>query len=442
MRAFHRSAVFITVLLAGWHGVSSAQTLSAPTTGASEFRLLAEPMSAEWEASLLPPLLQSLMRIGPYVIQRASAIDALSAVGASTHHLALLRRSSALAAGAASPVEWLEIGPAACLTLVVRDDADWFSYGDLNYGSGRPLRVDVASVAAHQDFERLLTAFPLAGEVQIQVRPTLIALQRLAARDSDLAVLDVPRHGVGAHPSETMPLVAERGLRLLDIPPALIARAPGLTAGEVLISSGWFWESPRTYRTLCDPFVLAMPKGQADRLVYALHRVLSKGQVGAMTTAESAGMSVAIPDWTPVATAADPAPDPSPPAPVDVETPVPVPEPVQVEAETPVSTAICDPAKPYVLLHAGSETRLELVRCTLDQGEPRLLKEPPLSNPLVLMLQRHLNDLGFKAGRPDGLIGARTREAIRRFQTAEGQTSNGSITFDLIDRIQQAAASR
>jgi len=68
----------------------------------------------------------------------------------------------------------------------------------------------------------------------------------------------------------------------------------------------------------------------------------------------------------------------------------------------------------------------------------RVLDAPELTNSLVRLVQRHLNDQGFDAGRDDGLIGPRTRAAIRRFQAARGLKTTGMIDFVLLDRLQDA----
>jgi hypothetical protein len=449
--------IALTLALIVSQGIANAQA-PLPAAIADDFTLLMEPLSAEWESRLLPPLLQGLMRIAPYSTVHAPAPDALRAVADGTRRLALLRRSSALTVGDARAIEWMEIGPASCLMLVVRDDAAWSSYGDLNYGLNRALRVDATSEGALRNFERVLSEFPLAGERQIQVRPALIAIQRLAAWDTDLVALDVPRRDAGNLPPEVMPLVNERGLRLLAMPPALFANSRNLIEGEVLVSNGWFWESPQTYQTLCDPFVLAMPTANADRLVHALQIALAIGQAEPKQLAAAPGMSFALRDeWAaltapipmnPVAAitapVAPPTPEPPPSAPAALSSASGEGDKMTLETVAPIiaETPVCDPAVPYVFRHVESATSLTLTRCALDQGKPRLLVDPPLTNPLVLMLQRHLNDLGFKAGRPDGMIGRRTREAVRQFQTARGMTANGSIDFDLLERIQQANASR
>jgi len=56
----------------------------------------------------------------------------------------------------------------------------------------------------------------------------------------------------------------------------------------------------------------------------------------------------------------------------------------------------------------------------------------------VTELQRRLNQLGFAAGRPDGLFGVQTDAALREFQNGVGVTADGTCgpdTFRAFDRL-------
>lgn len=96
---------------------------------------------------------------------------------------------------------------------------------------------------------------------------------------------------------------------------------------------------------------------------------------------------------------------------------------------------VCDPDEPYVFRHAASDREVVLDRCVSVDGTPQRRDAPPLSNALVLLIQTHLDARGFDPGPADGLIGPRTRDAIRRFQTDRGIAPTGAITFDLLDRL-------
>ncbi len=127
----------------------------------------------------------------------------------------------------------------------------------------------------------------------------------------------------------------------------------------------------------------------------------------------------------------------TPPEPSDT-TPGPI-EPVRApaEPEAALEGPVCDPDQPYVFRHEASDREVALAHCAIIAGIPQRLDAPPLSNELVLLIQTHLKALGFDAGPTDGLIGPRTRSAIRDFQADRGMKPTGAITFDLLDRIRE-----
>lgn len=144
---------------------------------------------------------------------------------------------------------------------------------------------------------------------------------------------------------------------------------------------------------------------------------------------------------------------PSPPAPAESLVPVP-PQPESREAvtrvqtpptpEVPETTAVtereCDPANRLVLFHPAVARPLELSPCLLEEGVPRQVPAPPLTNHLVELVQHQLRDLDYSPGPLDGLIGPRTREAVRRFQRDQGLAATGALSFDLLARLQSALA--
>jgi hypothetical protein len=95
----------------------------------------------------------------------------------------------------------------------------------------------------------------------------------------------------------------------------------------------------------------------------------------------------------------------------------------------------CDPDRRFVFTHPRVPDALELVDCLRSESGARPLDAPPLTNQLVLLVQHYLNDLGYDAGPTDGLIGPRTREAIRRFQLSEGRRSTGIIDYRLLQDL-------
>ena len=78
---------------------------------------------------------------------------------------------------------------------------------------------------------------------------------------------------------------------------------------------------------------------------------------------------------------------------------------------------------------------LRLTNCVQGADGPRRLVAPPLTNALVALVQRHLTDLGYDAGPVDGLIGPRTRRAVRKFQRDRGDPATGGISFVFLESL-------
>ena len=70
----------------------------------------------------------------------------------------------------------------------------------------------------------------------------------------------------------------------------------------------------------------------------------------------------------------------------------------------------------------------------------RPAKEEPLSRAQVAEMQDLLAQLGFDAGEPDGVVGSRTRAALRAFQRAAKVPPDGYPTPDLLSNIRRSAA--
>lgn len=136
-----------------------------------------------------------------------------------------------------------------------------------------------------------------------------------------------------------------------------------------------------------------------------------------------------------VETAPELAPLPDPVPELDLEPgPEPEPEPeITVEA---VPVDPCVPPRPY-RFRTPTGSLLELTRCRVDAaGQVETLDAPALTNALVLAVQQGLAARGHDPGPRDGLIGPRTRAAVRDFQRAVGLPATGRIDFDLLDRLQ------
>ena len=58
-------------------------------------------------------------------------------------------------------------------------------------------------------------------------------------------------------------------------------------------------------------------------------------------------------------------------------------------------------------------------------SRPPSTSEPALSRHMIMRIQERLNQLGFDAGTPDGVMGSATQSALRAFQGASGIIADG-----------------
>ena len=58
----------------------------------------------------------------------------------------------------------------------------------------------------------------------------------------------------------------------------------------------------------------------------------------------------------------------------------------------------------------------------------------------VAEAQQLLNKLGYVVGTPDGIVGAKTRQAVRRFQRAKGMQETGQITSELLQSLREVTS--
>jgi hypothetical protein len=70
---------------------------------------------------------------------------------------------------------------------------------------------------------------------------------------------------------------------------------------------------------------------------------------------------------------------------------------------------------------------------------PPIKEAPPPPLPLLdlLTVQQELNQLGYDCGRPDGVMGRRTRSCVRAFQQAEGLNVTGEVDQPTSDSIRR-----
>lgn len=69
-------------------------------------------------------------------------------------------------------------------------------------------------------------------------------------------------------------------------------------------------------------------------------------------------------------------------------------------------------------------------------------EERALARADVEEIQTLLNKLGVDAGEPDGVLGTRTREAVRDYQLRSGMKADGYPSYEILDILREAAAVR
>ena len=67
-------------------------------------------------------------------------------------------------------------------------------------------------------------------------------------------------------------------------------------------------------------------------------------------------------------------------------------------------------------------------------------KRQTVRSDLVREVQQHLKRLGYDVGHVDGLIGPRTRNAITNFERDHSYPETGSVTEEMLKRLQSAPA--
>ncbi|WP_040555011.1 peptidoglycan-binding domain-containing protein, partial [Rheinheimera sp. A13L] len=76
---------------------------------------------------------------------------------------------------------------------------------------------------------------------------------------------------------------------------------------------------------------------------------------------------------------------------------------------------------------------------TKPVASPSATSSVPNNRELILQIQRHLNLLGYAVGKVDGVVGTKTTQAIKGFQTSIGEEANGLPSHWLLERLKRAA---
>ena len=263
----------VAVMLLAASGLSRAGALAVEGTGPTSSNgglMLHEPLDAYWHDRLVGPLVARFTVVDHYRAEPARPGAVVEAVAAE-RAVGLLRRSSFTASrGPTSPVEALEIGPASCLLLAVRQDAPWRDWGDLVLAR-EPLSVEAASAGAQDAFAALSAQYPLGAAPKLTLRPLRVAAQVVAREEAHVLAFEAPRRSAAETVSDPVRAVQARGLRLLELPVHLTPRLGARLAGEVVVGEGGWLMGPETAGSFCDPYLLVVPRASADAMIFRLY---------------------------------------------------------------------------------------------------------------------------------------------------------------------------
>lgn len=99
----------------------------------------------------------------------------------------------------------------------------------------------------------------------------------------------------------------------------------------------------------------------------------------------------------------------------------------------------------FILYHPKEDSSMEKVteapaespetESVTEEAADGTKKPVEITKELVRMLQEKLNDEGYDCGEPDGLIGPKTRAAIRKFREDHGLSVSEEIDRELLDTL-------
>ena len=92
-----------------------------------------------------------------------------------------------------------------------------------------------------------------------------------------------------------------------------------------------------------------------------------------------------------------------------------------------------------VLMTAIGAAAMLAAGCAQQQATPAAqVTAGPASRADVVSAQAMLSTLGYRVGRPDGIEGPATRDAVRRFQTTRGLTATGAVDAPTLAALSDA----
>lgn len=222
----------------------------------------------------------------------------------------------------------------------------------------------------------------------------------------------------GAHPA---PMLSTRG----DAPAQpLETELLAGTARTVTLAPSPIVPPSRTYDRTASISQLQAEIGAGVPTVRAPYSVLSplpRPDLPVSTAVQTVPSAVSPPQATPQTAQND--------APAQVQT---------VQAQTPVQTiAVTDPIG---ALLAPVASAVIAAQSPNQPAQPTAATRS--AQPVVFAVQSVLAEMGYSPGTIDGVMGASTEEAIRRFQLRRALEPNGQITGDLLREIERVSGTR
>jgi Putative peptidoglycan binding domain len=83
----------------------------------------------------------------------------------------------------------------------------------------------------------------------------------------------------------------------------------------------------------------------------------------------------------------------------------------------------------------GAHQPMGMQQGPMSQSMTSQVQGQTMTREIIRSVQRRLNQLGYRAGPEDGIIGRQTSEAIWAYQNRMGMAPDGMATPDLVDRL-------
>jgi formate hydrogenlyase subunit 3/multisubunit Na+/H+ antiporter MnhD subunit len=308
------------------------------------------------------------------------------------------------------------------------------------------------------DTERGLRAWPVAGGLWIGITALLtwllLAAQPLVPASTDrLPAAPAPTTTVPREPAEpsesTAPVEPEQpdedapDVTIIRPSPDVVILADRSRQDELVTPEQGDGDAlkPREREALAEPGIAIATDASTPTAARPSGEVAPTDEPAAPATLEAPGpdpaADVPAASEQPAPSAAEPDAPPAAPEPTSGPREAPaqpqrtVPKPADAQASR------CDPDEPYRFTPAGGGDTVELAHCTrAADGTPISVPAPDPSRPLILAVQQALAARGHDPGPIDGLMGPRTRAAIRQLRQDRGLDAASVLDFDTLDLLQ------